>query len=120
MLIDGPFGKFTEAPAAPKVLLIAGGIGITLIRPLAEGMAADGFDVRVLYRAHGEGDLVFKKELAYSLEARCESSAKLVVDGIRLVARTMRNKVETTDSHCEARRCQGISLEDVWPNHRKT
>ncbi|HEY4914450.1 MAG TPA: ferredoxin reductase family protein [Candidatus Dormibacteraeota bacterium] len=63
VLIDGPFGKFTEAPASPKVLLIAGGIGITPIRPLAEGMAADGFDVRVLYRAHGEGDLVFKKEL---------------------------------------------------------
>jgi predicted ferric reductase len=63
VLVDGPFGKFTEGPAAPKVLLIAGGIGITPIRPLAEEMAADGFDVRVLYRAHGEGDLVFKKEL---------------------------------------------------------
>jgi ferredoxin-NADP reductase len=63
VLIDGPFGKFTEVPATPKVLLIAGGIGITPIRPLAEGMASDGFDVRVLYRAHGEGDLVFKKEL---------------------------------------------------------
>jgi predicted ferric reductase len=63
VLVDGPFGKFTERPAAPKVLLIAGGIGITPIRPLAEEMAADGFDVRVLYRAHGEGDLVFKKEL---------------------------------------------------------
>jgi NAD(P)H-flavin reductase len=44
-------------------LLIAGGIGITPIRPLAEEMAADGFDVRVLYRAHSEGDIVFKKEL---------------------------------------------------------
>jgi predicted ferric reductase len=63
VLVDGPFGKFTEGPATPKVLLIAGGIGITPIRPLAEEMAADGFDVRVLYRAHGEGDLVFKKEL---------------------------------------------------------
>ena len=63
VLVDGPFGKFTEVSATPKVLLIAGGIGITPIRPLAEEMAADGFDVRVLYRAHGEGDLVFKKEL---------------------------------------------------------
>jgi predicted ferric reductase len=63
VLVDGPFGKFTQPPANTKVLLIAGGIGITPIRPLAEEMAANGFDVRVLYRAHGEGDLVFRKEL---------------------------------------------------------
>jgi len=63
VLVEGPFGKFTERPALRKVLLIAGGIGITPIRPLAEEMAMDGFDVRILYRAHGHGDLVFKHEL---------------------------------------------------------
>jgi predicted ferric reductase len=63
ILVDGPFGKFIERPRNPRVLLIAGGIGITPIRPLAEEMADDGFDVRVLYRAHSEGDVVFKKEL---------------------------------------------------------
>ncbi len=63
ILVDGPFGKFIERPTNPKVLLIAGGIGITPIRPLAEEMATDGFDVRVLYRAHSEGDIVFKKEM---------------------------------------------------------
>lgn len=63
VLVEGPFGKFTERPATRKVLLIAGGIGITPIRPLAEEMAIDGFDVRVLYRAHSAGDLVFKQEL---------------------------------------------------------
>ncbi|HVC74928.1 MAG TPA: ferric reductase-like transmembrane domain-containing protein [Candidatus Micrarchaeaceae archaeon] len=63
ILVDGPFGKFIERPKQPRVLLIAGGIGITPIRPLAEEMADDGFDVRVLYRAHSEGDVVFKKEL---------------------------------------------------------
>lgn len=63
ILVDGPFGKFIERPTNPKVLLIAGGIGITPIRPLAEEMAADGFDVRVLYRAHSEADLVFRKEM---------------------------------------------------------
>src|SRR6202035_4978687 len=63
VLVDGPFGKFTERPANSKVLLIAGGIGITPVRPLAEEMAADGFDVRVLYRAHSEDHLVFKKEM---------------------------------------------------------
>ncbi len=63
ILVEGPFGKFVERPRNSKVLLIAGGIGITPIRPLAEEMAADGFDVRVLYRAHSEGDIVFKKEM---------------------------------------------------------
>jgi predicted ferric reductase len=63
VLVDGPFGKFIERPTNPKVLLIAGGIGITPIRALAEEMAADGFDIRMLYRAHGKGDLVFKSEL---------------------------------------------------------
>jgi predicted ferric reductase len=69
VLIDGPFGKFTERPSNTKVLLIAGGIGITPIRPLAEEMAQDGFDVRVLYRAHDQGDLVFRKELDSIAEA---------------------------------------------------
>jgi predicted ferric reductase len=69
VLIDGPFGKFTERPSNPKVLLIAGGIGITPIRPLAEELAQDGFDVRVLYRAHDQGELVFKKELDSIAEA---------------------------------------------------
>jgi predicted ferric reductase len=63
ILIEGPFGKFTERPTNSKVLLIAGGIGITPIRPLAEEMALDGFDVRLLYRVHNQGDLVFRREL---------------------------------------------------------
>jgi predicted ferric reductase len=63
VLIEGPFGKFTERPAKTKVLFIAGGIGITPIRPLAEEMAADGFDVQVLYRAHDYEGIVFRKEI---------------------------------------------------------
>ena len=63
VLVEGPFGKFIERPANPKVLLIAGGIGITPIRPLAEEMAADGFDVQLLYRAHDQGDIVFRREI---------------------------------------------------------
>jgi len=63
VLVEGPFGKFIERPVSRKVLLIAGGIGITPIRPLAEEMASDGFDVRVLYRAHDQNDVVFAKEL---------------------------------------------------------
>jgi predicted ferric reductase len=63
VLVEGPFGKFVERPTIKKVLLIAGGIGITPIRPLAEEMAIDGFEVQLLYRAHDQGDLVFRTEL---------------------------------------------------------
>jgi predicted ferric reductase len=64
VLVEGPFGKFTEeAAGGGRVLLIAGGIGITPLRSLAEGMAARGDDVCLLYRATRERDLVFKGEL---------------------------------------------------------
>ena len=64
VLVEGPFGKFTEERSTnPRVLLVAGGIGITPLRPLAESMAARGHDVVLLYRATRERDLVFKAEL---------------------------------------------------------
>lgn len=69
VLVEGPFGKFVERPTTRKVLLIAGGIGITPIRPLAEEMAADGFGVHVLYRAHSAADLAFKTELDSLVQA---------------------------------------------------
>jgi predicted ferric reductase len=64
VLVEGPFGKFTEdAGTGGRVLLVAGGIGITPLRTLAEGMAGRGDDVCLLYRATRERDLVFKAEL---------------------------------------------------------
>jgi len=62
VLAEGPFGVFTESARRRrgKVLLIAGGIGITPIRSLVERMRGD---VVVVYRALTEGDLVFKGEL---------------------------------------------------------
>jgi predicted ferric reductase len=61
VIAEGPFGVFTGAVRRrDKVALIAGGIGITPIRALAEEM--DG-DVVVLYRVISEGDLIFADEL---------------------------------------------------------
>jgi len=88
VLVEGPFGKFTERPALRKVLLVAGGIGITPIRPLAEEMAIDGFDVRILYRAHGQQDLVFKQELDSLAERQgVQVDYLLTEDGARKRAR---------------------------------
>jgi predicted ferric reductase len=61
VVAEGPFGVFTEASRhQEKVLLVAGGIGITPIRALIEEMEGD---VVVLYRVMAEEDLVFREEL---------------------------------------------------------
>jgi ferredoxin-NADP reductase len=64
VLVEGPFGAFTAARSeSRKVLLIAGGVGITPLRPLAEAMAREGRDVRLLYRCHDGGDVILGVEL---------------------------------------------------------
>ncbi|HVN62956.1 MAG TPA: ferredoxin reductase family protein [Gaiellaceae bacterium] len=62
VLAEGPFGVFTESAQRrrEKVLLIAGGIGITPIRSLVERMRGD---IAVVYRALSDDDLVLRGEL---------------------------------------------------------
>jgi predicted ferric reductase len=61
VLAEGPFGVFgVEAAAVAKVLLVAGGIGVTPIRALLEAMHGD---VVVIYRALDDADVVFRDEL---------------------------------------------------------
>ena len=62
VLAEGPFGVFTESARRrrDKVLLIAGGIGVTPIRSMIEQMRGD---IVVIYRALGDADLIFKREL---------------------------------------------------------
>ena len=64
VLVEGPFGQFTERGRLhSRALLIAGGIGITPLRALAEEMVAEGVDVCLLYRCRREQDIVFREEL---------------------------------------------------------
>jgi predicted ferric reductase len=62
---EGPYGTFTERrrSRARKVLLIAGGAGITPIRALYESLPGAGADVILLYRASRPEDLVLYPEL---------------------------------------------------------
>ena len=63
VLVEGPFGRFTRRSCTRnKALLVAGGIGITPIRSLAEDLATDGVDVVVLYRCSREDQLAFRHE----------------------------------------------------------
>ncbi len=65
VVIDGPYGVFTEKKClGDKALLIAGGIGITPLRALAERFQASGKDCVLLYANRAQKDVVFRKELA--------------------------------------------------------
>jgi ferredoxin-NADP reductase len=65
---EGPFGVFTaQSRVEDKVLLIAGGIGITPVRALLEQM---GGDIVALYRVISSADIVFSDELDRIAEAR--------------------------------------------------
>lgn len=62
VVVEGPFGAFTEDVARTgRAVLIAGGIGITPIRALAERMSGDAV---IIYRAMREEDVIFREELA--------------------------------------------------------
>jgi predicted ferric reductase len=61
VVAEGPFGAFTDAARSrDKVLLVAGGIGITPVRALMQVMDADAI---VLYRVVSSDDIVFFEEL---------------------------------------------------------
>ena len=64
VLIDGPHGVFTEKKClGDKALLIAGGIGITPLRSLAERLLSLDKDCVLLYANRSQKDIVFKREL---------------------------------------------------------
>jgi predicted ferric reductase len=61
VVAEGPFGVFTEGSRRrAKVLLIAGGIGITPVRALLQRMQGD---VIVVYRVVSAADVLFRAEL---------------------------------------------------------
>lgn len=64
VVVEGPYGILTDVRRSkPKVALIAGGIGITPLRALIEGLPAAPGDLTLLYRASQPADLVFVDEL---------------------------------------------------------
>jgi predicted ferric reductase len=61
---EGPYGALTRRRRRrTRVLLVAGGVGITPMRALFEEMDLPGKDVTLVYRASKEQDLVLKREL---------------------------------------------------------
>ena len=64
LFVSGPFGRFTsEVAITPKRLFIAGGVGITPLRTLAEEAAANQTDAVLLYANREPADTPLKDEL---------------------------------------------------------
>lgn len=64
VIIDGPHGLFTPRRCqSRKALLIAGGIGITPIRSIADRLLGDGRDVALVYGNRNFPSIVFREEL---------------------------------------------------------
>lgn len=71
VLATGPFGALTQRRRTrAKVLLIAGGIGITPMRALFESLPAAPGDLTLLYRAGEADQLVLREELEAIAEDR--------------------------------------------------
>ncbi len=62
--VEGPYGALTGARRTKsRVLLVAGGIGITPLRALLEELPGRHGDLTLIYRARREADLVFRAEI---------------------------------------------------------
>ena len=71
VFLEGPYGILTGAVRTrEKVLLIAGGIGITPLRALFEVLPVRRGDMALLYRAPSNASVVFKEELTRIAEVR--------------------------------------------------
>ncbi|MFD7857838.1 ferric reductase-like transmembrane domain-containing protein [Streptomyces microflavus] len=71
VLATGPFGALTaHRRTRRKVLLLAGGIGITPMRALFETLPGGAGDITLLYRANNAAQLLFRGELEAIAAAR--------------------------------------------------
>lgn len=68
---EGPYGSFTaQRVRSRKVLLIAGGVGITPVRALFETLPTGRGDLTLLYRASRAEDILFRRELESIADSR--------------------------------------------------
>ncbi len=78
VITEGPFGALTGASRRRrKVLLIAGGVGITPLRALLESLPAAPGDLTLIYRVSSLRDAVFRRELE-EIAARRQASVWFV------------------------------------------
>ncbi|NEA52665.1 ferric reductase [Streptomyces sp. SID13666] len=94
---EGPYGALTSARRTrSKVLLLAGGVGVTPLRALFETLPARPGELTLLYRARTPGDLALRSELEsiaqsrgarlyYAVNAADGTRAAITVTGLRTI-----------------------------------
>jgi predicted ferric reductase len=71
VLAEGPYGAFTATRRTRRrVLLLAGGVGITPLRSLLETLQGRPGDIDLIYRANTEADLVLRHEIDWIAQRR--------------------------------------------------
>jgi ferredoxin-NADP reductase/DMSO/TMAO reductase YedYZ heme-binding membrane subunit len=60
IIAEGPYGAFIPRGTGRRILLLAGGVGITPLRAMSASLRGD---VTLIYRASSEDELVFRDEL---------------------------------------------------------
>lgn len=101
---EGPYGALTASKRSQgKVLLVAGGVGITPMRALFETLPGAAGDLTLLYRANSTQDLALWDELATIANER---GARLMYavnspDGERpdISPESLRRKLPDIDDH---------------------
>jgi predicted ferric reductase len=64
LFLEGPYGVLTGARRSRrKVLMLAGGVGVTPLRAMLETLAADPGELTLLYRAPRDRDVIFRREI---------------------------------------------------------
>jgi len=71
VFIEGPYGAFTTALIRrPRVVMLAGGIGVTPLRAMLEELPPSAGTVTFLYRAGAPEEVVFRAELTALAKSR--------------------------------------------------
>src|SRR3954470_1630570 len=84
---EGPYGAMTAAVRRNrKVLLVAGGVGITPLRALFQTLPAARGELTLIYRASSDADVIFRSELE-QLASRRGANLHIVVGSRRQLGR---------------------------------
>jgi predicted ferric reductase len=78
VFVEGPYGAFTSAVITrPRVVMLAGGVGITPLRAILEELPPSPGGTTLLYREGESGEVVFRDELR-AIAARTGAEVRIL------------------------------------------
>jgi ferredoxin-NADP reductase len=78
VFVEGPYGAFTSAVITrPRVVMLAGGVGVTPLRAMLEELPPSPGGTTLLYREGESGEVVFRDELR-AIAARTGADVRIL------------------------------------------